>query len=152
MHMPLVLRPALLSDADLLLAWRNDQESRAWSHQAEEIPREQHIAWLSSALLNPARRLYVAEEGGLPVGTVRADLADGVWTLSWTVAPCARGRGVARRMVAQLLQGLNGVIHAQVKAGNAASRRVAESAGMVLDREEGGVLHYLLDRRGDRSG
>jgi RimJ/RimL family protein N-acetyltransferase len=136
------LRPATAQDADLLLEWRNDPETRKASHNTSEVQRDEHISWLSRTLNNPGRRLYVAEENGVPVGTVRADLSEGVWELSWTVSPNARGRGVAKRMVAVLVQQISEPVRAEVKAGNIASARIAEHAGMEFERETNGVLHY----------
>ena len=84
MNETIILRPATTEDADILLEWRNDPETRIASHNTAEVQRNDHISWLSRTLGNPERRLYVAEEDGDPVGTVRADFADGVWELSWT--------------------------------------------------------------------
>lgn len=138
----IVLRPATLRDAELLLEWRNDPATRAASHRTAPVEREEHVAWLREALASAERQLYIAEERDAPVGTVRADLANGVWHLSWTVAPQARGRGVAKRMVALLARRIAAPIHAEVKAGNVASARIAEHAGMTLERDSGAVLHY----------
>ena len=136
------LRSATIRDADLLLEWRNDAETRKASHNMDEVQRDQHISWLSRTLDNRDRGLFVAEKNGVPVGTVRSDLSDGVWELSWTTAPSARGRGLAKRMVFLLAQQIPEPIRAEVKAGNIASARVAEHAGMEFDREAEGVLHY----------
>jgi RimJ/RimL family protein N-acetyltransferase len=138
----IALRPATLRDAESLLQWRNDPATRNASHDAAPVRREEHIAWLSAALNDPDRQLFIAEENGVPVGTVRADCANGVWNLSWTVAPQARGRGVAKRMVALLAGRIADPIRAEVKAGNIASARIAEHAGMSLERESNAVLHY----------
>jgi len=136
------LRSATIQDTDLLLEWRNDPQTRKVSHHTAEVQRDEHISWLTKTLNNANRRLFVAEENGVPVGTVRADLSDGVYELSWTVAPNARGRGVGKRMVALLASQISGPIRAEVKAGNASSIRIAEYAGMEYDREDNGVLHY----------
>lgn len=141
----IALRLATLRDADLLLEWRNDPATRAASHSNAAVASDEHLAWLRDALATAERKLYVAEENGAPVGTVRADLANGVWHLSWTVAPQARGRGVAKRMVALLASRISGPIRAEVKAGNVASARIAEHAGMTLLRAANGVLHYERD-------
>jgi RimJ/RimL family protein N-acetyltransferase len=142
MNETITLRPATIDDADMLLEWRNDPETRKASHNTDHVQRDDHISWLSRTLGNPNRRLYVAEENGSPIGTVRADLADGVWELSWTVSPKARGRGVAKRMVAVLATKISEPIRAEVKTGNIASARIAEHAGMAFERETDGVLHY----------
>ncbi len=136
------LRAAAMDDADMLLEWRNDPGARKASHNTAEVQRIEHISWLSQTLSNPNRRLYVAEEYGVPVGTIRADFADGVWELSWTVSPKARGRGVAKHMVAEMANQISEPIRAEVKIGNIASARIAEYAGMEFERETGGVLHY----------
>ena len=136
------LRAVTIQDADLLLDWRNDPETRNASHNTVTVQREEHIAWLTKTLSNARRQLFVAEESGVPVGTVRADLSDGVYELSWTVAPNARGRGVAKRMVALLTSQISEPIRAEVKCGNMASAKIAEHAGMEFYREADGVLHY----------
>lgn len=136
------LRLATMQDAEMLLEWRNDPVTRAASRTTGEIQRRDHVSWLARTLGDPDRKLCLAEENGVPVGTVRSDFSDGVWELSWTVSPLARGRGVAKRMVAVLASQISEPIRAEVKVGNIASARIAEHAGMTLDRETEGVLHY----------
>ena len=133
---------ATIENADLLLEWRNDPETRKASHSIAEIQREESLSWLSRTLTDANRKLYIAEEDGIPVGTVRADWSGGTWELSWTVSPSARGRGVAKRMIAILAQQISDPIRAEVKVGNLVSIRVAEHAGMEFDYESDGVLHY----------
>lgn len=136
------LRLATIKDADLLLEWRSDPETMKASHSTGKIDRDGHIAWLSASLANPDRQLFIWEEGEIPVGTARADLSDGVWELSWTVAPSARGHGVGKRMVSELAQQITKPIRAEVKTENTASARIAENAGMEFVKEDSGILHY----------
>ncbi len=145
MNSNIVLRVATMEDADLLLAWRNDPTTRAASHNTAEISRSEHLAWLVATLDDPNRRLLIAEHRGVPVGTVRADLSAGVWELSWTTAPQARGRGLTKQMVALLSRQISDPIRAEVKVGNIASARIAEHAGMQLESEADGILHYRRD-------
>lgn len=143
MRAAITLRPASLQDAALLLSWRNDPQTRAASHNTAPVEMSQHLAWLEAALADRARQLFIAEDDGVAVGSLRVDRqADGVSELSWTVAPAARGQGVGKRMLAVLLSTLEGPVRAEVKCGNTASMRIAESAGLKLVREEEGVLHY----------
>lgn len=144
----ITLRRATMGDADILLEWRNDPETRKASHNTTEVKRNEHILWLSRTFRNPNRRLYIAEENGTPVGTVRADFANGIWELSWTVSPKARGRGVAKQMVAVLASQILEPIRAEIKTGNIASARIAEYAGMKFEREIDGVLHYKREALG----
>jgi RimJ/RimL family protein N-acetyltransferase len=138
----MILRPATIDDADALLAWRNDPATRALSHNNDAVERNDHMDWLARSLANPDRRLLVAERDGVPVGTVRADLSNGVYDLWWTVAPQARGQGVAKDMVAMAAALIRGTIRAQVLRGNEASVQVALHAGMKLVQESGGVLYF----------
>lgn len=138
------LRPATAADATLLLAWRNDEATRLASHHTEPVHPEDHARWLDALLRNPARRLFIAEAHGEPVGSVRADRDDdgACHELSWTVAPSARGRGFGARMVRLLMAEVSGPVRAEVKPGNPASVRIAEAAGLCFDVERDGVMHF----------
>lgn len=136
------LRPAVLADAELLLAWRNDAQTRAASHHSEPIALDAHLQWLRRSLATPERTLLIAMLGEEPAGTVRIDREGAVSHLSWTVAPAMRGRGLGRRMVALAVQGIAGPLRAEVRAGNTASMRIAEAAGMRPVRQDGAVLYY----------
>jgi RimJ/RimL family protein N-acetyltransferase len=148
------LRPARLSDAAVLLAWRNDPETRTASFSASPVTIEDHAGWLRDTLARADRRLYVAEVAGEPVGTARLDLDGDVGTVSLTVAPGHRGRGVGADILRALgdeafatLAELRRLV-ARVKRANARSRAVFERAGfrlvadgptVVLERERRGA-------------
>lgn len=99
----LSVREAGVRDAELLLNWRNDPETRRWSRASEVVPLADHVRWLESVLASADRLLFVAEADG-PVGTVRFDLVsdapEGTWEVSITVAPECRGRGLAGAILA----------------------------------------------------
>ena len=137
------LRQATLADANNLLAWRNDIETRKASHNMDVVSLESHLTWLESSLNKPAqRRLWIAELNGVAVGSCRADKVDDAWELSWTIAPEARGKGLANQMLSVLLKSFDTPLLAQVKVGNIASMKVAERLGFVLEKEDRGVLFY----------
>ena len=69
----LVLRPATLDDAALMLAWRNDPATRSMSHDAEMIAGADHREWLRRTLADPSRMLMMASVGARPVGVIRFD-------------------------------------------------------------------------------
>ncbi len=126
-----------------MLKWRNELATRISSHNSDEVKLEKHIQWLKATLQNPNRHLHVAEEKGIPVGTVRADYENGIYELSWTVAPEARGRGIGKRMVNLLANKVKEPIRAEVKKGNEASSEIAKFIGMKFVKEDcNSVLHY----------
>lgn len=138
------LRPVTMKDWEILLQWRNDTETRNNSHHIELVGEEEHKVWLESVLSNNNRQMYLALEYDTPVGVVRADFDkdNDVYELSWTVSPDMRGKGIGKIIVKILAQKLNYRIRAEVKKNNTASVKIAEYAGMTLQKEENGTLHY----------
>ncbi|MGN1023858.1 MAG: GNAT family N-acetyltransferase, partial [Lachnospiraceae bacterium] len=83
----LALRPAAASDSGFLLALRNDPKVRANSFQKDEVKKEDHERWLAGVLSNPARHLYILEEGDTPAGQVRIDVdPSGEAEISYSIA------------------------------------------------------------------
>ncbi|MCP5161966.1 MAG: GNAT family N-acetyltransferase [Hahellaceae bacterium] len=142
--MSLLLRPAAMADAKRLLDWRNDPHTREASFQSDVIRFDDHCGWLERVLANDSYQLWIAELDGQPVGHVRACTSDVETTLSWMVAPSARGKGVGKQMVKMAVKLLSGKIRAEVKSGNAGSARIAEFAGLVLVNAERDVLVYEM--------
>ena len=132
----LVARRAATADADLLRIWRNDDQARRWSRSQAPVSVDQHAAWLTSTLADPARHLWVVERDGIPVATVRHDrIRPGRYEVSVTVAPDVRGQGVAGGALAAAQRELVDVdpqaqvLEAHVRADNAASLRVFDRGG-----------------------
>lgn len=128
--------------ATVLLDWRNDPATRRASHNSNCIHRDDHFCWLAKTLGTPTSRMVIAKIDSLPIGTVRADYEAGLWRLSWTVAPEARGRGLGRLMVGHAAFALSGPILAEIKADNRASVRIAEHVGMSLTEVAEGICYY----------
>lgn len=129
----LSLRPATFKDAELLLTWRNDLESRRQSQDDAPISLEHHIAWLTTSLAMPGRKLYIAEHDGTPIGTVRSDAGeDGAVELSWTIAPSERGKGFGKIMVTQFVREKHpgAQLRASIRKGNVASEKIAHALGL----------------------
>lgn len=131
----LILRPATMSDAQSLLAWRNDPLTRAASRHTTVIAPNEHAAWLERTLVDPRRHIMIAEWRDHPIGVVRLDVGVGESELSWIVAPDARGNGYGAWMVRKMLEMADGRAVAHVRQGNPASVIVAERAGLALESE-----------------
>lgn len=138
----LTLRDANSDDSDLLFAWRNDSVSRKASHCIAAINKQDHDIWFNNSLSSKTRCIFIAEIADVAVGTVRCDLINSEYLLSWTVAPEYRGKRVAKKMLQLFTEQIDDAICAQIKVDNLASVRVAESVGMKLDKEANGVLYY----------
>src|SRR5579862_6545931 len=57
----LILRPATIADAQILLQWRNDPQTRASSYDQSAVKWDSHMYWLGTVLVDPARELVIAE-------------------------------------------------------------------------------------------
>ena len=132
----LQLRPANAGDARLLHAWRNHPAVRAVSATPDPIAFDAHQSWLQAVLANPARWLFLAQVGQLPVGSIRFDrLNDGDCEVSLYTDPDLQGLGLGQRLLAageqalldQHPEGFTSV--ARVLPGNAGSQRLFEAAG-----------------------
>jgi L-amino acid N-acyltransferase YncA len=127
------LRPASAADAPLLLAWRNDPETRRWSFARDVVAPAEHAAWLAARLDDPATLLLVAQDDGEAVGQVRVDRGrDGVGVVSITVAPAARGRGLGLALLTALAAREDlgvATLRASVVPGNARSLALFARAG-----------------------
>jgi RimJ/RimL family protein N-acetyltransferase len=146
-----VLRPASMEDAERLFDWRNDPATRTASRETAPLVFAKHLDWLQRCLGDNRCTLFVAQSDGKPVGTVRAERGPAGWRVSWTVAPAYRGMGYGSAMVRAFIRMLPGAVHAEIRTGNDRSIRIAKSAGMRLEREVDGLLHYKLDATDDLS-
>lgn len=143
------LRPAMMRDAEFLLACRNDPVTVRAGYASHTVAPGEHRRWLAGSLDNPHRSLYLAEVNGIPAGSLRVDSQDGENLLSWTVAPACRGRGVGKAMVRLAVDSLDGPVRAEIKIENLASARIAEAAGLVPDptRNKKGIQCYVRPAR-----
>ena len=137
----LQIRPATLADSNLLYDWRNDPATRKASRNQDEITPDRHQQWLRETLSGNNRRLFIAETGQTPVGTIRLDFADEV-EISWTVAPSVRGHGWGKKMVALVAESVNCDLVACVRTENNASRKIAEAAGFDPAGQQDDLLIY----------
>lgn len=132
-------RPARLDDAEALLAWRNDPETRRWSRSHDPIDLETHRRWLAGSLDRDDRLLLVVGDARGPVGTVRWDRDCSGWEVSITVAPERRAEGLALPLLRageeelRLRTGVGTPVTAVVHSGNEASARLFARAGYADD-------------------
>ena len=137
---PLTLRRAVGEDARTLLEWANDPVTRQNSFQTEPIAWETHVAWFERKLTQDHCAFFIAEDGDQAVGTIRFELGDAdTAEVSFSLAPAARGRGLAAKMLrlasfTALDEGFCQSVTGWVKSTNLASITAFERAGFEIRR------------------
>ncbi|WP_138442503.1 bifunctional UDP-2,4-diacetamido-2,4,6-trideoxy-beta-L-altropyranose hydrolase/GNAT family N-acetyltransferase [Sinomonas susongensis] len=150
------VRSATPSDAAQLFHWRNDPSVRSVSRSTGELQWDGHLAWLARSLERTDVVLLMAEADGAAAGTVRFD-ALGVhdWEVSITLAPSARGRGLARAVLRAAEERFlrdhpeATTLHAVMRASNEPSHRLFLGAGYASAPEapegtDDGAWHRLV--------
>jgi UDP-2,4-diacetamido-2,4,6-trideoxy-beta-L-altropyranose hydrolase len=132
------LRPATLDDADLLLRWQADPNTRRFARNSAVPDPATHRAWVHARLGDPACLLNIVLSDGAPAGALRLDhvpTADQLdrWEVSIYVDPARYRRGLAKAALALARRLLpEALLVAEVLPGNAASHALFTAAGYVM--------------------
>ena len=146
------IRIATISDADLLLIWRNDPNVRKFSKSTELISRTEHIVWLENRLKRFKNEpLFIFDIGGELAGTARLDSLRKVeqsFEVSILVDPKFQGFGYAKILLDQICDyakvNLNAEsIVAEIHMDNSKSVKLFQSSGFTYSTREGSFLKYL---------
>jgi len=129
-----VLRPAALSDAQMLWQLRNDPAVRQSAFNTDPIEWKAHCRWLKRKLNSPDCRIWILGDATHSIGQIRYDRVDDYAEIDFAVAASFRGQGWGTRLL-QLsaprachklgVQRLVGI----VKIDNRPSTRAFERAG-----------------------
>lgn len=132
----LVVRPASVQDAQMMLSWRNHPATRAVSTNSAPIAWDDHVGWVQRTTADPRRCLLIGRAGSLDVGVIRFDLAaDGTAEVSLYLDPAFHGLGLGPRLLlageAHALQRLPDIARfkAIVLQENLGSQRMFQSCG-----------------------
>ncbi len=142
--MKIVLRTADFNDCDMLFSNRNDELTRKNSLDTAPIDFKSHQEWLVRCLHDPQRALFIFEVENEAVGTSRLDRFPEYTQMSWSVFPAYRKRGYGVLLVRETLKHAKGLVRAEVKSENTASKKIAEKAGFVLQEEKNGLCQYEI--------
>ncbi len=144
------VRSAEMADAETMFAWRNDPSVRANSLDASPLRYEEHLQWLTRALLDPQRDVLMALRDGREVGVLRFDISGTTARVSIYLAPGQTGKGlggaILRAGEAWLAQRRPNVdvLNAEVLSGNLASIQLFERNGYRWDHA---IYTKHLERR-----
>lgn len=134
----------MMDDAELLLGLRNDPLTQANSIHGAPANAVEHLKWLERLRADDSRQLLIAEENGIPVGSVRIDrLATGS-EISYTVSPAHRGKGVGKMMVSLAIELAVRPVTARIKPSNRASKAIAVACRMQFHAVEEGLEVWVL--------
>jgi len=140
----MILRPATLNDADLLLEWRNDSTTRANSFTSEIVSLEDHLNWFKKVLASEDRCIYIAEDGNIPIGTIRVDIINSRQKeLSWNVSPSHRKMGYGSKILEKFITEYPSVYIARIKSENIPSIKMVESNGFSIMTTEDNVYTFI---------
>lgn len=132
------LRPAMLSDSDRMLAWRNHQATRRYSLDPAPIDPARHAAWFADRLKDEHSALLIGEDERGPVGVLRFDVHGATARVSVYLVPERHGEGLGALLLQAGHRWLTAkrpvvrAIDAEVVADNHASRLAFAEAGYEL--------------------
>ena len=87
---PINLRPADLSDGEIMLQWQQHPLTRLYSREPNPPTEAEHYAWLKNKLRDPTCVFNVISYGGTPAGVLRLDQEDDemhIFEISILIAP-----------------------------------------------------------------
>lgn len=145
----MLIRLADRQDAQYILRWRNDPQTRAMSRNDAQIDECAHNAWFERVLGNRDRLLLVGITNR-PIGMVRFDRQNGTtsWEISIALAPEERGNGTGRFLLNLALAQFfathpKATLLAEIKQHNVASRRLFESLDFITQSCADGICNYI---------
>lgn len=97
--MEFILREATMEDAETVLAWRNDKQTRDNSFTKDEIDLKSHLEWYRRKLNDDNCFLYILMAGEERVGQVRIDRINDLGEISYMIAPGKRGLGYGKKII-----------------------------------------------------
>ena len=128
---PVLLRPAMEDDSDIILKWQSQDQTRLHFHEPSIPTPLEHANWFKKCLEDPDRHLNIIIHNGRRVGVVRLDKAgENCLDVSIIIAPecCRLGIGTAALNEARKLWPKE-FLKAEVLPGNKASHALFRKCG-----------------------
>lgn len=140
------VRFARAEDARKLFEWCNDHDAREASRDPSPVSWEDHIEWIERNV-EPGSEdqiVLIAEDDKGLVGVIRfshRDTEDNS-EVGINIAPERRGDGIGGRFLSAACARRRGVLVAEIRIGNIASRRIFEKCGFEWISEHKGFALY----------
>lgn len=150
----MLIRLAERKDAQDILRWRNDPQTRTMSRNDGLIDAQTHNTWFERALGNRDILLLVGVMLDRPIGMVRFDRQNDTtsWEVSIALAAEERGKGLGKLLLTLAVELFfvtypASTLLAEIKQCNVASRRLFESAGFLHESRDGEMLKFSLQHK-----
>ena len=145
------LRKVTEGDMDLLFKWANDPVVRKWSFSKQPITLEEHKCWFDQKYNDPNTIMWILEESTQPSGVVRFEKSANRVLLNYLIAPEARGKKLASKMLLMSIDKLEkfwkGIdIIAYSLPENVASIKSLKKVGFCLLAMDSRQNSYVLQR------
>jgi RimJ/RimL family protein N-acetyltransferase len=146
------MRIATISDAGLLLTWRNDPNVRKFSKSTSLISPTEHNVWLEDRLKRfEEEPLFIFTIEGDLAGTARLDALpeeEKSFEISILIDPKFQGLGYSKILLNQVFDHAFGKLQAEmiiavIHSGNSKSIKLFQSAGFIYSGQEGDFFKYL---------
>jgi len=138
------LRKIEYSDWPILLDWANDSVMRKNAFNQNKITQEEHLNYIKNMLKDSSKNIYILEINDVPVATIKDSLLEDFIELSYNISPKYRGKKLSILLLNLYLYDHSGKFLCRIKKENIPSIRMVERCGFTLDKEDNGVLYYVL--------
>tara|TARA_B100000886_G_C20340682_1_gene456486 strand:- start:181 stop:645 length:465 start_codon:yes stop_codon:yes gene_type:complete len=149
----IVLVSAEIRHTEMIWEWRNDPITRKMFVNSEKVSWEKHTLWYEKVLIDKCIKIYIGEEGGIPIGLVRFNKRDDeeyVYEVSINISPASRRKGFGKQLLTNGIKRLHKevknckFIRAEVKKENKYSNKLFKSCGFIFIEDESGMNTYEL--------
>ena len=126
-----MLRRAELADCERVYEYNFAPDVRAVSGSQVAVPYADHARWFGRRIADPTYPIWIVEQAGQAVGTVRIDRLDASGRISIALSAEARGRGTGRRAIALACASWDGPVIAEIHPSNDRSRACFVACGFA---------------------
>ena len=125
------LREATMEDADILLHWRNDDDTRKWFFDENIVDRDIHVKYMNKLLTDDNITQCILLVDGIPAGTIKSTYCTRLdaFDLSYIIDNNFRGKKLGVIMMRLFSYGKTGKFICNTKCDNVPSINVALMSG-----------------------
>jgi UDP-2,4-diacetamido-2,4,6-trideoxy-beta-L-altropyranose hydrolase len=112
------LRLATIVDTEITFLWAKNPEIRRFSFNKKEILWEEHVAWFQSKINNPQSIYLIAEIENKSVGSIRFDIVEGSFIISYLIGSDYHGYGLGKEILKKGINFLKQFVSERRLSGN----------------------------------